>query len=647
MSKTIRLLVVEDSLDDYDLLIRHFRAAKFPVAPQRVDTRDDLVKVLANQEWDVIISDFAIGSLSGLEALKIVRAGNVDIPFIMVSGSIGEEIAVQAMKDGATDYIMKDNIQRLIPVIERELKESMLRREKKNVEISLLDSEARFMSLCDNALVGIFSMNPIGELTYANAAAVEICGHSLAELNSIGLTRLVHEEDLPQVVEAIQELRKQAIPVHVKIRLRHPGGNVRHVELQARSVKMQKDGLEYFVGTIVDLTEQFNVEYQLVLKARELSHSQKMDALGRLAGGIAHDFNNILAVMFINLDSVLTSKTPVDPVLLRRLREVFSASERAASLVKQLLTFSKKGDSNAEFCDPGKVALSMFPMLERIIGDNITLKPSFTAVAAKIACGQSPFEQVLLNLVVNAKDAMPDGGVIQIQTRRDEIPTGHQFVLEVTDSGSGMDEQTAARIFEPFFTTKGHGKGTGLGLSTVYGVVKGAGGKIDVTSELGKGTKFTVQLPIRNEDSTHVPEPAAGEPTELTREFIGSRIVLVEDDEAIGKALSSSLGEIGFQVRYFPNAKEAIAQLDCSTLPLDILITDFMMPHLSGLELIEALGKRHGLKHAILMSGYKKDLEVPEFIGPTKILFLQKPFSMGQLLAQLKALLGAGQKKTA
>jgi PAS domain S-box-containing protein len=420
---------------------------------------------------------------------------------------------------------------------------------------------------------------------------------------------------------------------------------VRHFFLTGR--RMELDGVAYLVGCGVDITVRKEAEAARARLESQLLQSQKLESVGRLAGGVAHDFNNHLTVINGYCDLVLGSLAPDDPNR-ESLTDVRRAGERAAALTRQLLAFARNQLLSPKPVSLNQIVSSMETMLRRLVPESIAVTATLAPGLGAAMADTGQIEQVLMNLVVNARDAMPEGGKILIETanvdlesaagERDQaVGPGAYVTLSVADTGIGMDERTRALIFEPFFTTKEFGKGTGLGLATVYGIVKQSGGTIAVRSQPGEGSTFTVYLPrLAGEAKWASSTPAA----ERAKPGQGT-ILLVEDQDAVRSLISRVLLAAGYRVIEADSGPQALALLDSQMGPIDLLITDVVMPGMSGRELAGRLSARRGPVRVLFISGYapKGDVQ-PGTLGPGET-FLQKPFTPAQITVRVADILSA------
>lgn len=514
MSKPLRVLIIEDSENDAMLLVRKLtHESEYEPSYNRTDSLEDFHKALDEQEWDIIISDHSMPHFSAINALQILRARQLDIPLIIVSGTIEPDAAVAAMKAGASDYIMKNDLVRLIPAIERELRESQSRRERR-----------------------------------------------LAE--------------------------------------------------------------------------------------DRLHQAQKMESIGRLAGGVAHDFNNILTAI-MGYANFLAGGPAQNSTWREDIEEIRKASERAASLTRQLLAFSRRQaiqlrviDLNAEFTDLEK-------MLRRTIGEDMEWTTSLASGLGYIKADPGQIQQVVMNLVVNARDAMPNGGKLTVKTENVEfqnphveddfvIPPGSYVAIAVSDTGVGIDENVKSHLFEPFFTTKEKGKGTGLGLAVIYGIVKQSGGFVAVNSVLGQGATFKIYFPkVEGTVGARSEGPAAPQSHKGTE-----TILLVDDDETVRVMIRRVLRQHGYAALEAGCGEEALKLAQAHKGALHLLLTDMVLPDINGIDLAQRIAPIRPEAKVLLISGYL-DRNFGDFVIDEKTPFLQKPFATEALARMVREVLDA------
>jgi two-component system cell cycle sensor histidine kinase/response regulator CckA len=476
-----------------------------------------------------------------------------------------------------------------------------------------------------------------------NPAAEELFGWTAAEV--LGRFPPFIPPDLMEELERLRQRVNSGAPLtNYETQRLHKDGRRLELSLSTASL-FDKTGAT--CGVVAVYT---NVGDRKALEA-QLRQAQKMEAVGRLAGGVAHDFNNILTAIRAGAEFLLADLDAEDP---RRTdaADIRSAADRAAGLTRQLLAFSRQQVLEPRVVDLNAVVTGIEPMLRRLVEENISFVTCLGADLNRVQADPNQLEQVLLNLVVNGRDAMPDGGTLLIETSNvvldEEYPRTHatarpgpHVLLSVTDTGCGMDAATQARVFEPFFTTKPVGVGTGLGLATVYGIVKQSGGHIWVYSEVGSGTTFKIYFPRHTgpDDEAAPDEPRRSQPAAAASE---ATILLVEDDVAVRDVVSRLLGRHGYRVREVPNGAQALTTLADSSVAIDLVISDIVMPEMSGLELRERLRTiRPGLP-LLLMSGYSQEaitrLGNPASLGP----LVEKPFTVQGILEKVEQVLRSG-----
>jgi two-component system, cell cycle sensor histidine kinase and response regulator CckA len=435
----------------------------------------------------------------------------------------------------------------------------------------------------------------------------------------------VHPEDRDPIRTAVQRALALDEPYSIEHRIVRRDGTLRWVHERANVIRDEARRPVRLVGTVQDVTERRELEEQLL-------QAQKLDAIGRLAGGIAHDFNNLLTAILGYSSELLTRLDPEHPGR-GDVEEIRSAGERAAALTRQLLAFSRKQSLVPELVDLNAVVTNLEKMLRRVIGEDIDLITETGVALAPIRADPGQIEQVILNLAVNARDAMPSGGTLRIRTGAVEfreprvfgdasLPAGSYVLLSVRDDGVGMDTKTRRRIFEPFFTTKEKGKGTGLGLSTVHGIVRQSGGAIDVESESGRGTAFRIYLPRFEEAKAGPAVPKAAAEDSRGRETV----LLVEDESAIRQLLQKVLESKGYTVIACDRGEAALQVLESRPAPVHLLLTDVVMPGMTGPELAARIAAIRPATRVLLMSGYA-DRVAQEGVGFDKRWpLIEKPF---------------------
>jgi two-component system, cell cycle sensor histidine kinase and response regulator CckA len=767
MNDPLRVLMVEDSATDAKLVVQALRAPGSTVETERVEDADALRAALEHKAWDVVISDWSMPGFSGLAALEIVKSSGLDLPFIIVSGTMGEEAAVDAMRAGAHDYVLKDKLVRLRPAVERELRDRDDREARRAAEKNARAQETRFRALIENSADAITMSTRDGTLLYVSPSLARMLGASVVGLIGGPVLELVHPDDRDEVARAMRHIREPGVSTTtVQYRASHQDGstvwlevaatnlldepavgavvgNLRNITAQKRALDdlrlsearfkrladsgivgiviadvhgaihetndaylglmgytrdellagnvrwadmtppelkhltdravellertgvappweselLRKDGsrvpvlvtvamLEspHCIALVTDLSERKKGEASLQRLEEQLRQAQKMEAIGSLAGGVAHDFNNVLSVILSYSQMILDDLEANDP-LRSDVDEIRMAGERAAELTRQLLMFSRRQVIEPRVLDLNAVLVGLDKMLHRLLGEDIDLVSLPGSELGRVRADPGSVEQVVMNLVVNARDAMPTGGQLTLETSNvdldevfassnHDVKPGAYVMLAVSDTGTGMDKATQARIFEPFFTTKEKGKGTGLGLSTVFGIVQQSGGHVWVYSEVGRGTSFKVYLPRVDEAAEEIQRSAA--PVKLRGT---ETILLVEDEDQVRAVARGILRKHGYRVIEASNAGEAMLLCEKEQGTIHLLLTDVVMPQMSGPELAKRLGALRQDMKVLYMSGYTDDAAFRHGVLHSGIAYLQKPLTVETLTRKVREVL--------
>lgn len=644
--RELRILHLEDDPRDAELVAMRLQEGGIRHTTVRVETKADFERETSSSEYDLILSDYTLPEYDGDSALAFAHHCRPEVPFILVSGTVGEDAAVHGLLAGAADYVLKDRPDRLVPAVRRALRDAENARARKRAEAALLASEQRYRRLFEASKDGILLLDAVtGAILDANPSVVELLGHPREAL--LGMT--VDEVGIcgkdPASVAAFRELAFATSGHYPDVRVSSARG--RPVDLEFVWSAHTVDARRVIQLNMRDITERRHLE-------EELRHSQKLEAIGRLAGGVSHDFNNLLVV--INDYTELALESLGENHSLRPdLEEILKAGQRAAKLTSQLLAFSRKQLVSPVYCSVNTIVAEIEKMLRRVIGENVELRLNLERDLGTVLADPGQIEQVLMNLVVNSRDAMQKGGTIVVETANAEIPPdaartlpdvipGSYVSLSVSDSGCGMDDATLERLFEPFFTTKAVGKGTGLGLSTLYGIVKQSGGHIEVESRVGTGTMIRVYFP-RKEGRT-ITTSDSKSPGEA-RARVKATILLVEDEVNVRVLVERILAREGYRVLAAGTASEALMLAECHNDPIHLLITDVVLPHRNGCELALALADLRPTMKVVYMSGYTAEVMSHYGLSEAGVTLIQKPFTVAAFLSQVQAALDAEPTPTA
>ncbi|MCY3017945.1 MAG: PAS domain S-box protein [Planctomycetota bacterium] len=764
MPTKLKVLILEDRAADAELMLHELRRAGYEPEWKRVQTEPEYLAQL-DQGFEIILADYSLPKFNGLRALELLRERGLDIPFIIVSGAIGEDKAVAVVKAGANDYVMKDRLARLGTAVERELRNAVERRERKRAEEVLRESESKLRTILETVQAGIVIIDPdthtivdvnpmaaklIGETkerivgsvchrficpaeegkcpitdlkqtvdnservllkadgtripivktvvpfglggrqcllesfadtsllkraeevlratderfrqivetaqegilsvdaqfrtTYVNQRMADLLGYPPAEMIGRPMTDFIPPEGLPDHTLQMRS-RVQGLASQYERRFRRKDGAIVTLLVSATPLFDTQKRFAGSFGMFTDLTEHKRLELQF-------RQAQKMEAVGRLAGGVAHDFNNMLFVINGRAELAMDGLKAKDP-LRAQLKLIHETGGRAANLTRQLLAFSRRQTLQPKVLDLNAVVTDMSKMLFRLIREDITMKMVLYPALRPTQADPGQVEQVLMNLVVNARDAMPKNGTLTIETANAELDEaycrthaeakpGRYVMLAVSDTGCGMDDDVKARIFEPFFTTKELGQGTGLGLATVYGIVKQSDGHIAAYSEVGKGTTFKIYLPetaATPARDSHAIKTIVPRGTET--------ILLVEDEEEVRILAHELLESNGYKVLLARNGIEALSVCKRRKGKIDMIITDVVMPRMNGPEMAQrASGLCPGVK-VLFISGYTDGAVSSNGLLSSDTNYLQKPFTSGTLARKVREVLDFAAEPTA
>jgi PAS domain S-box-containing protein len=637
----VRLLIVEDNEDDAMLVVRNLRGGGMDLDFERVETAAAMSMALSVQPPDIVISDNTMPAFDASSALRLLRDRQLDVPFIVVSGQIGEETAVALMRAGAHDFVLKDSLARLLPAVTRELREAEERREQRRTQSALRTSEERFRLVAEHVhdVVFRYRIGPNPGLEYISSAVVSMTGHPPEDLYDAPelIFAMAEPEDRVRMVESWR-----TPPTHpLVMRWRDADGFTKWIEQRAVAVLDDQGQGVAVEGILRDITVQTLAGLERESLERQLHQVERLDSLGQLAGGIAHDFNNLLGVISGSAEFVLDALDPADPNR-ADVHSINDAARMAAALTRQLLIFSRLQPSQPEVLDVGEVVADTERLLRRTIGADIEFVVQTEPDLDLVTIDRSRLEQIILNFVVNARAAMPDGGRLTISTavaddhdialRNPDLAPGRFVRLTVADTGCGMSPEVAQRAFQPFFTTKDPGKGTGLGLATAYGAVQEAAGTITLDSEPGQGTRISIYLPSAAQPEAPVSTVAA---VTTSPTSTGEHLLVVDDNDALRAISKRILVRAGYQVTEASTRDDAVRFGGDADLELDMVLADIVMPGITAHEMIDAIRlHRPGISVAF-MSGYADPARGGRLLSDD-IPVIAKPFNAATLLHEVR-----------
>lgn len=490
----------------------------------------------------------------------------------------------------------------------------------------------------------LWEVDEQGRYTYVSPNVVSILGYEPGELLGKTPFDFMPADEARRVGEIFGQIAAECKPFSLlSHRIGYKDGRIGFMECSGTPIFDGEGRLKGYRGVDRDITRRLKAEEALRLKTEQLQQAQKMESLGRLAGGLAHEFNNLLATVCGHAE-LLLGEVDADSESARRIAQIKRAGERGALLTRQLLSFTRQQVLQPTTLDLNALVIDMYDMLRPIIGEHIELRTLPDPNLGCVEADTGQIEQVIVNLVINARDAMPAGGILTIETANAELDEpsaqavglqpGSYVLLSVADTGVGMDAETRQRIFEPFFTTKETGKGTGLGLSTIYGIVQQSGGQVTVTSKPGQGSVFRIYLP-RVEATLHRPRQAP-----QARSLAGTETVLVvEDDDMVRDLACSVLEANGYKVWGASSGRKALELCEQCPGPIDLVVTDLVMPEMNGRELGERVLARWPATRLLYMSGYTHDVLSRHGLDKMDQPFLQKPFSIHAFLLKVREVL--------
>ncbi len=662
--RPLRILLIEDDRLDAELTEETLAGEGVVCEISRVETRADYLVALEEVSYDLIISDYSLPSFDGMTALGIAQETCPDIPFILISGRFGEELAIDALKSGAAEYVLKQKLERLAPAVRRALREAENRMARKRAEEALQQAyeelerrvqdrtvelrsaneslEAEIVerktrekkiteqaALLDHARDAILVRGLDDRVIYWNRSAERIYGWSTAEAVGRNIVELCYGDDRSQFEKAKERLYENG-EWSGELRHRTKYGRERMVDSSWTLVRDEEDHPQSIFTIDTDITEKKKLEAQYL-------HAQRMESIGTLASGIAHDLNNVLSPILMAIQLLQIRFNDEDS---HRLLSVLQENtERGAEMIKQVLSFARGVQGERAPLQLSHLVREMARTLRSTFPKSIEVRISLVEDLPTVSGDATQLHQVLMNLCVNARDAMPYGGRLTIEaedihldqtfadTHIDAKPGPH-LVITVSDTGAGIPPEIIDKIFEPFFTTKETGKGTGLGLSTVIGIVKSHSGFINVYSEVGKGTLFKIYLPVVDIGRLRRAEDL---PTEIPFGH-GETILVVDDEAAIREIARQTLENFGYQVLTANDGAEAIALYAEQKNEIEAVLTDMMMPFMDGPATIRALHRLNPGVKIIATSGLDANGNMVESAGAGVRAYLSKPYTAEKLL---------------
>jgi signal transduction histidine kinase/CheY-like chemotaxis protein len=603
MRKSLKILIAEDSEDDAELVVAQLRREGFEPEWKRVDSEADFVAALESSP-DVVLSDYSMPSFSGTRAAEITRASGRNIPFILISGTLGEEAAVEAMRRGASDYLIKDRIGRLGSAIQRALEQKRLRDEQLATEQELRWKTTLLESQLESSLDGILVVDSQGRRILQNR-----------RMESMWKPPPLSGKPAPEPAEAFFDPMFEKNPDQFAEKVAY---------LNAHPDEASHDVIELVDGTVLDrysapVQDKTGRNYGRIWYFRDITErrklenqfrqAQKMESIGMLAGGIAHDFNNILSAILGNL-YLAKMDASGQTELLEHLDNISVATRRAIDLVNQILTFSRQNKQEREPIEINHVIRESMKLLRSSVPSTVRIETNLVDTPMVMA-NVTAIHQVMMNLGTNAWHAMRNRpGLLKVGSEIMEVDAdfatthaglrpGPHVHISVSDTGHGMDAATMGRIFDPFFTTKPVGEGTGLGLAVVLGIVQSHEGAVSVYSEPGEGTTFNLYFPVIAGEKAPVEPPP--QPVARGR---GERILFVDDEEALARVGKKMLERLGYAVTIETNALEAIAMVRREPEKFQLVITDLTMPGMDGIKLGGQLKQIRPDLPMILTTGY-------------------------------------------
>ena len=629
-TEVLDILLIEDDEDDY--MITQALLSKAQSIDCDLDwaqSYDEGIEAIVSNTYDACLVDYRLGAQTGLDLLEEVnRRGGVPTPIILLTGQGDLEVDLHAMQAGAADYLSKDEID--APLLERSIRYAV---ERKEAEQRIREQA----QLLDKARDAIMAYDMEGRVVYWNKSAERLTGWSEDEMMGETARERLYAAEQQDKLRSCYDTMMEEGEWTGELDLQSKDGDELIVESRWTLVRNSAGEPKHVLVINTDITERKRLESQFL-------RSQRMETIGRLVGGIAHDLGNLLVPILLGV-KVLTRRFGDDPKAERTLSMIQKSAERGSDMVEQVLAFARGVEGERVALQSGAIIEEVEKITGETFPERVTVETDVQDDLPQIVGDATQIQQVLMNLSVNARDAMPDGGTLSLRAyptdvtdadakRTIDAEPGRYVCIEVADTGTGIPDDVVDKIFEPFFSTKPEGEGTGLGLSTAYSIVKSHDGFIDVQSEQGEGTTFRVHLPIAEEESTRRSPRESAEP----REGAGELVLVVDDEEFILDTARDTLDAVGYQTLTADGAEAALEIMKERGDEVDVVITDLRMPHINGFDLIRALRADHPDLPIVAASGLA-DGRTDEAVEAGAQTFLAKPFTAEKLQSALQDVL--------
>jgi two-component system cell cycle sensor histidine kinase/response regulator CckA len=658
-----KFLIIDDNPIDRELVIRklqrEFESAEF----EEVGRQAQLDIAIARGDFDFVLTDYRLNWTDGLEVLRKVKEHFPQVPVVMFTGTGNEEVAVEGMKSGLSNYVLKRHLEHLPFAVRDSLEKARLERQYEATISKLRESEERYRELFEQGMTAVFACTPDGKLLTCNAAYAAIFGCSSVEevMQKSFATFYANKEAYQAFIDLLQREKRL---VSYEAELCRKDGETIYVVGNIVGTFDTEGRLVEIKGYLFDNTERTHLEARY-------RQAQKMESLGQLVSGIAHDFNTMLGGILGHSSRCLSRVTENHP-LYDNLYHIHDIAERAARMTRQLLAFSRRQVLEPKDIDINVVISELLDFIGKIIADHVEIIFTPDPTLKVVHADATQIEQVVMNLCINARDAMPEGGKLFIAThnvnvdsayqrKHPDVQLGKYVLLTVRDTGVGMDEKVRECAFEPFFTTKEPGKGTGLGLSTVHGIVGQHNGFIEVESKVGRGTTFNIYLPalqMAEAQREAQLQPAPVEPVQIAGDTVSLKhtvvvegyddeagrsqaqtILLVEDDPDLRYLMQVVLQESGYEVLSAADGAEGLEQFKKSSSRIAMVVSDVMTPRMRGKELYDHIHEMNPAMQFLFVSGYQANQISQNFVLGDGFKFLPKPFDLDELTAKVREVL--------